>query len=113
MATRGKQNPGLSGIQPTTYAASGGGDKVPAGSRLHVLNTGSGSINCTITTPGTARGGLAIADKVIACPNGTGAAGLTIFDVPADPYGDTDDLVSLAWSGTTDVEFFALGPVLT
>ena len=111
MAAVGAQNPGLGGIQPTTSAASGGGDTVPAGSRVHVLNTGAGSINCTITTPGTARGGLAIADKVIACPNGTGAVGLTMFDVPPDPYGDANGLVALAWSGTTSVVFFATGPV--
>ncbi|MGD9989305.1 hypothetical protein [Pseudonocardia sp.] len=111
MATVAKQNPGLDGIQPTTSNASGGGDKVPAGARVHVLNTGSGSVNCTINTPGTARGGLAIADKVIACPNGTGSAGTTIFDVPTDPYADADGLVSLTWSGTTNVVFYALGPV--
>lgn len=112
MATVATQNPGLAGAQITTSAASGGGDKVAAGTRVHVVNGGGGSINCTITTPGTARGGLAIADKVIACPNGSFPANLTTFDVPADPYQDpADGLVSLAWSGTTTVTFWAEGPV--
>ncbi|GAA4849738.1 hypothetical protein ACFQ34_33820 [Pseudonocardia benzenivorans] len=114
MAAVGAQTPGLAGIQPTTSAASAGGDTVPTGSRVHVLNTGGAPVNCTITTPGTARGGLAIADKVIACPNGTGAAGLTMFDVPADPYDPSGTgSVALAWSATASVVFFATGGVLS
>ncbi|MFC7655973.1 hypothetical protein ACFQV8_04940 [Pseudonocardia benzenivorans] len=51
MAAVGAQTPGLAGIQPTTSAASAGGDTVPTGSRVHVLNTGGAPVNCTITTP--------------------------------------------------------------
>lgn len=112
MATVATQNPGLAGAQITTAAASGGGDKVAPGARVHVVNGGGGSVTCTITTPGTARGGLAIADKVITCPNGSFPANLTAFDVPSDPYEDpADGLVALTWSGTTTVTFWAEGPV--
>src|SRR5690242_6908500 len=98
----------------TTSNASAGGDKVSPGARVHVANGGGSAITCTVTTPGTARGGLAIADAAIVCTNGSGLAGVTAFDVPADPYqSPSDGLVALSWSTTTSVTFWAEGPILT
>jgi hypothetical protein len=108
------QNPGLAGITPTVATASGGGDRVAPGTRIHVINGGGAPINCTVTTPGTVRGN-AIADTVIACPNGAVPTGLKTFDLPTgDFYTDpADGLVGLAWSATTSVTFWVEGPVLS
>jgi hypothetical protein len=112
VATVSSQNPGLAGLQISTSTASAGGDKVSPGARVHVHNGHSAAITCTIATPGTARGGLAIADKTITVTNGSFPANLVAFDVPADPYQDpADGLVSLAWSTTTNITFWAEGPV--
>lgn len=112
MATVATQNPGLAGAQITTATASGGGDKVSPGTRVHVHNGQGAAITVTVATPGTARGGLAIADKTVTVTNGSFPANLVAFDVPADPYQDpSDGLVALSWSSTTSVTFWAEGPV--
>lgn len=111
MAVVGAQNPGIAGAVPSPVAASGGGDRVPPGTRVHVLNGGGAPITCTVTTPGTVRG-LAVADQEVEIPNGSGIAGCKYFDVPADPFMDpADGLVGLAWSATTSVTFWVEGPV--
>lgn len=110
MATVGAQQPGLLGIVPSPAAASGGGDKVPPGSRVHVLNGGGAPITVTVVTPVTYRG-LAVEDQEITVQNGTGIAGCKAFDVPVDPYQGPDGLVSLTWSSTTSVTFWVEGPV--
>lgn len=111
MATRATQNPGTVGIIPTFYAAEAGGDRVSPGTRLLVHNGGGASINLTITTPGTLDG-LAIADRVVAVPNGAFPANFRVLDVPSDIYRDpADGLVGLAWSAITTVTFCAVGTV--
>lgn len=111
MATVGTQNPGLNGITPTVATASGGGDKVSPGTRLHVLNGAGAPIDLTITTPGTVRG-RAIADTVITVPNGTFPANCKIVDLPPDLYQNpSDGLVALSWSSATTVTFWTEGPV--
>ncbi|MDN5853518.1 MAG: hypothetical protein L0K86_11865 [Actinomycetia bacterium] len=114
MALVPTRNPGLTGAQASPIAANAGGDTVAPGTRLNVLNGGAGSINVIVATPGTVRG-LAIADRTIACPNGTGIAGLTSFDLPGDIYADpADGLVHLTYSATpTSVTLFADGQVTT
>lgn len=110
MATVGTQNPGTAGATPTMVAASAGGDKVAPGVRLLVVNGAGASINLTLATPFT-KDGLALADRVIAVPNGTFPANAKVIDVPSDLYQDpADGLCSLAWSATTSVTFAVLGP---
>jgi len=112
VATVSSQNPGLAGLQISTASATTSGDKVSPGARVHVHNGQGAAITVTIATPGTARGGLAIADKTITVTNGTFPTNVVAFDVPADPYQDpADGLVSLSWSSTTSVTFWAEGPV--
>lgn len=107
------QNPGLLGVVPAPATASAGGDKVPPGSRVHVINGGGASINATVVTPGTVRG-LTVQDQIIAIPNGTFPANCKGFDVPPDLYQDpTDGLVNITWSATTSVTFWVEGPVLS
>lgn len=111
MATVGAQQPGLTGVTPSLAAASGGGDKVPPGSRVHVVNGSGSPIDVTIVTPGTVEG-LAIADRVITVPDGVFPANCKAFDVPGRLYADpTDGLVSLQWSSASDVSFWVEGPV--
>ncbi|TAK32332.1 MAG: hypothetical protein EPO40_03115 [Myxococcaceae bacterium] len=110
MAIVTPQNPGLQGITPQSNSASAGGDTVPPGTRVRVVNGGGASITCTVVTPGTVRG-LAVADQPIEIPAGT----TKTFDVPGDLYGDPANggMVSLQWSATTSVTFFVEGPVLS
>lgn len=106
------RNPGVAGAAAAPVAANAGGDTVAPGSRVNILNGGGSSIDVTVVTPGTAARGLAIADRVIACPNGSGIAGLTSFDVPADAYADpSDGLVHLTYSAVTSVTIWVDGPV--
>lgn len=112
MATVAALTPGLTGVTPTASTASGGGDRVPPRSRVHVVNGSGAPITCTITTPGTVQG-LAIADQAITVPNGTFPANCKAFDVPASLYQDpTDGLVGLAWSSPTSVTFWVEGATL-
>lgn len=113
MATVATQNPGLTGITPTVANASGGGDRVSPGTRLHVINGGGSSINLTLAVIAKVRDLTAgSGSRVIACPNGTVPTGLKIIDLPADLYADpADGLVGLAWSATTSVTFWVEGPL--
>lgn len=109
MATRSTQNPGVAGAAPVMYSASGGGDKVSPGTRLLVINGGSGSIDLTIATPYTVAG-LALDDQVVEVLNGTFPANAKFVDVPASLYQQpSDGLCHLSWSGTTSVTFAVLG----
>lgn len=109
MATVSTQNPGTAGAAPVMATASGGGDKVSPGTRLLVINGGGSSINLTIATPLTVDG-LALADRVIAVPNGTFPANAKVIDVPSSLYQDpSDGLCNLSWSATTSVTFAVLG----
>lgn len=111
MATVATQNPGLTGTVLTVATASGGGDRVSPGTRLHIINGGGASINCTITTTAKARD-LAAPNRVRAVPNGTFPANCVAIDLPPDLYTDASDgLVGLAWSATTSVTFWVEGPV--
>lgn len=110
MATVATQNPGTVGAAPTMAAASAGGDKVAPGVRLLVVNGGAGSINLTLATPLTVDG-LALADRVIAVPNGAFPANAKVIDVPSSLYQDpADGLCSLAWDVSASVTFAVLGP---
>jgi hypothetical protein len=112
VATVSTQNPGLAGLQISTSTATTSGDKVSPGTRVHVHNGQGAAITVTVATPGTARGGLAISDRAIVVTNGTFPTNVVAFDVPEDPYEDpADGLVSLSWSSTTSVTFWAEGPV--
>lgn len=102
MAALTTQTIPLTGVAPTYAAAAGGGDTCDPGSRtfLHVKNGGGGSINVTLTTPGS-KGGVAISDPVIAVANGTEK-----MIGPLDPalFGDpTTGKVGVAYSGVTTV----------
>lgn len=104
MAVRSPQRVQISGTTPTSHAASGGGDKITNPGEdvlIRVSNGGVGSINCTVTTPGTV-GGLAIADQVV--PVGAGAVKY-IGPLTREMFGNTDGQVDLAWSGVTTVVF--------
>jgi len=106
------RRPGVAGAGVTPVPASGGGDTVTPGTRVNILNGDSSSTNVTVATPGTAARGLAVADRVIACPNGTGIAGLMSFDVPADAYADpADGLVHLTYSKVTALTIWVDGPM--
>jgi hypothetical protein len=106
------RSPGVAGAGVSPVSASGGGDTVTPGTRVHILNGDSSSTTVTVVTPGTERRGLAVADRAIACPNGSGIAGLTSFDVPADAYADpADGLVHLTYSKVTALTLWVDGPV--
>ena len=110
MATIATQNPGTAGAAPTMVAASAGGDKVAPGTRLLVVNGGGASINVTLTTPLTVDG-LALADRVVAVPNGTSISRAFAGNVPSSLYQDpADGLCSLSYSAVTSVTLAVLGP---
>lgn len=110
MATRTPQAGSATGVAPTMYAASPGGDRVPAGSRLVVVNGGGGSINLTIAVPATNDvDGLVVPDRVVAIPNGSFPAEARLVDLPSYLKDPSDGLVGLSWSGTTSVTFGVLG----
>lgn len=113
MATVSTLGASLTGTTVTAAAASAGGDRFAPGTRVHVVNGGAASITATLTTPNSVRG-LAIADQVIAIPNGTFPANCKFFDAPADLYVDpADGLVGVAWSATASVTFWVEGPVIS
>lgn len=113
MATVSTLGASLTGTTVTAAAASAGGDRFAPGTRVHVVNGGAAPINATIITPNTIRG-LAIADQVIAIPNGVFPANCKFFDIPADVYQDpADGLVGVTWSAVTSVTFWVEGPVIS
>lgn len=92
-------------LQPTYYAASGGGDRVRPGNVLHVKNANASPCVITMVTPGTVDGDLAIGDRTRTVPNG--AEGFLV--VPKDlAYRDADGRVALSWSVTSTVTFAVL-----
>lgn len=93
-------------LQPTYYAASGGGgDRVRPGVVLHIKNANAASTVLTMATPAVADGDLAIADRTRTIVNGTEA----FLAVPKDHvYRDIDGMVGLTWSVTTTVTFAVL-----
>lgn len=98
MATLTVQKAPVGGLEITTAAAAGGGDKAPIGDRrfLFVRNGHSSTQDVTIATPGTAQG-IAIAD-----PTHTVDANGGLLIVPLDPiYRGTDGLASITYSGVT------------
>jgi len=62
--------PTSSGIEPTSVTPAGGGDKVPAGSKIRVENGNAGVVVFTMTTHQEFDGDLAIADRVESIPAG-------------------------------------------
>lgn len=93
-------------LQPTYYAASGGGgDRVHPGNILHVKNGNAASAVITMVTPGTVDVDLAVADRTRTVTNGTDA----FLVVPRDQaYRDADGMVQLTWSVTSSVTFAVL-----
>lgn len=108
MATRAPEQVPAGGIAGTYYAASGGGDRVPPGSLIHVKNAGGTVCVPTFVTPGVIDTDLAVADRVgIAVPITTG---MNFYRVPTDRnYVDpADNQVLINWSFTTSVTFAVL-----
>ena len=102
MALLATQTISYAGIAETLVAAAGGGDEFTPeeGQFIKVVNGGGGSINVTIVTPGTFKG-QAIADIVVAVPNGAHrlirVTPPELFANPADGKGD------ITYSGVTSV----------
>lgn len=94
------------GLSATANAASGGGDKVPPGTLLRVINADSVPHTLTVATPGTAFG-EAIADQAIVVTNGTAV----YWQVPLEGFTGADGYASLAWSATTGMTFEAINPI--
>lgn len=105
MATRSPEAPTSSGLAATYYAASGGGDRVPPGSILHVKTTGTVS-TLGLTTVTVVDGDLAVADRSVSLP----ATGERYVKVPTlEAYRDpADGLVGLTWTSVTGVTFAVL-----
>ena len=95
------------GAAITLTAATGGGDTADISNGrtfLWVQNAGAGSINVTLTTPGTVDGDLTVGDRVVAVPNG--ATGDRLIG-PLNPavYGG---IVAIAYSGVSSVTIAAV-----
>lgn len=107
MATLATQVVAEAGTTLSTSAATATtGDKFAAGDGcwLHVNNGSGGSINVTITTPGTSHG-LAVADRVVA----VAAGAIKLIAIPSY-YGDPADsnLATAVCSSVTTVTVAAL-----
>lgn len=104
MATYAAQAVPKTGLNPTMNAAAGGGDRVPPGSVLLVLNGSGAGMVATLVTLDTADGDLTVADRD--CTS-IAAAGRQIIKVPNYwPYVDpADSLVGVTWSATTSITF--------
>jgi hypothetical protein len=99
------------GLAPAYAAASAGGDKVvapDADTFLHVKNTGGSPVTVTVATPGTAAGGLAIADISVSVPATTGDR--MIGPLPAEYYANPADSgkAAVTYSGVTGVTVAAI-----
>jgi hypothetical protein len=87
VATLTKQPIVNTGLAPAYVPATAGGDNFTPDQDtfIHVKNGGGSSITVTVATPGTAPGGLAVADSVTTVP----AAGeRMIGPFPAEQYAD-------------------------
>ncbi len=95
-----------SGLVPTMVAAGAGGDTFPnsGNTALMVLNSSAAPINVTIVTTKTVDG-LAVADRVVAVPNGTTPA--LIGPWPKDEY-NTSGSVSVTYSASASVTVAAV-----
>jgi hypothetical protein len=102
MATLSHQQIGHAGTAITYSAAAGGGDNAFPDERsfLHVKNGGGGSINVTVTVPGTSFLQLN-GDIVVAVPNGSER--LIGPLVPELAAAETFGVVLFAYSGVTSV----------
>lgn len=103
MATRDAQVPDIDGLEATFHAASAGGDKVPPGSLLEVVNGDASDKTVTLVTPGTAYG-QPIGDQAVVVTAGERRHIL----IPNEGFTGSDGLVSLTWSAVTSVTFAVL-----
>lgn len=102
MALIATQEMALTGTA-VTYSAVSASDTFTPDDRtfLHVKNAGGSPDTVTVTTPGTAAGGLAIADAVSTVTNATEEF---IGPFPAQHYADpTTGLATVTHSFTTSV----------
>ena len=107
MATYGPQAVDSHGIVPTYNATAGGGDRVPPGSLLHIVNTSGSSVTLTLTATSLSDTDLATPNRTITIP--TGGNGKFVRCSPASVYASqSDGLVGLGWSATTSVSFAVL-----
>lgn len=104
MATYSPDQVQVAGTEPTYNAAAGGGDKVQAGTVLHVKNGSAGSVTCTVVIPGTVAG-QDIGDVAVAVPAG---AERFIGPLTRSIFAAADGLVDVSWSATTSVTFASL-----
>ena len=105
MTARTEQNVTSSGITPTAYAASAGGDTVPADVIVQVFNASASPITLTLVTPGSVDGDLAVADRTVTVAAAVaGVPGRKFVRPTRVPYGQ-GGLVTLTWSTATDVSF--------
>ena len=93
------------GVVPTENAVAASDTFSNDGHTILIVTNGSGgSVNVTLTTPGTVDG-LAVADRVVAVGNGVKKA---IGPFPRSLYNDSDGKVTVAYDGTTSVTAMAL-----
>lgn len=98
---------GNAGVAVTGRTGTTNSDTVPAGCLLVVRNTGAGAHTITFTTANTAKGGLAIEDRVWNVP----AAGVFVGRVEAD-WANANGVVPVAINGTAnEVTYYVLGNV--
>jgi hypothetical protein len=108
MATRTPVVPTINAT-PLTFHAAAAADKingVTSPKTVIVFNDSDASITATVDPPGDNEYGVAKPAKVITCP----ANSYTAFKV-LPLYRDPEDtnLVSIAWSETTDVSWAVVG----
>lgn len=107
MATVAVQQAAAGGTALTFNAASGGGDKFPAGDHVCVIvkNSDASPHSPTFVTPNTA-GGFAVADDTVAVAAGTEVC---FGPFPSAFWADTNGLVSVTWSATTSMTYAVVG----
>lgn len=106
MATWDAEKVGSAGLAGAYHPADVAGDRVPAGSLLHVKNANVSATDLTLVTPVVHDGDLAVADRV----NTIAASGGERFvRVPDNTiYRAADGLVDLTWTVTATVTFAVL-----
>lgn len=100
------------GVAPTPRSPVNG-DKVPGGCILVFENANAAVCNVVVSTPGTAHGDLAIADRALTSIAAN--TGRRIVSIPADSvYVDpADGLVTLlTFSVTASVVYYVIRPVI-